>query len=74
MNNYFNATALIPNDKDGKPLCKVYEFLDNDVIQKRLNQLGKQPIISYGRFGGTQLPMEIKNMFYRIVVAIKIKI
>ena len=63
MKGYFNATELIPLNKDGKRTLKPSHFLDNKKVRTILDNLGKEESISYGYGSKTMLPNEIRPVF-----------
>jgi hypothetical protein len=56
--DYFNAT----NYTRGTGI-KVYWFTDNPRISEVLATIKKPPKVTYGRYGYTELPVEVKEAF-----------
>ncbi len=71
---YFDATEVLRKFHDvQKSHWQVWHYLDNQEVKNILITLNKPAIKSHGRYGFTQLPLELQNHYMNWITTITLK-
>lgn len=72
---YFDATKLLREHHPDyeKSHWQVWHYLDNEEVKSKLITLNKPVIKSKGRYGFTQLPLELYDHYKNWIIVITLK-